>query len=116
MHRGPTLDDILLKVNDAQYLSLIDASSGYHNQMVNEKPSYLTTSVCQFGTYRYKRLMFGAAPAGDKFHRKIYKLFKDLPKVFRIADDILVVGYKADGRDHDETKRTTDVQTVKYKM
>ena len=34
--------------------------------------------------------------------RKICKIFKDIPNVFGIADDILVAGYEADGKDYDE--------------
>ena len=45
--RGPTLNDILPKLNSAQYLSLIDASSGYHNLKLDEKSSYRTTSPCK---------------------------------------------------------------------
>ena len=41
--RGPTLNDILLKLNNAQYVSLIDVSSGYHNLKLDEKSSYFTT-------------------------------------------------------------------------
>ena len=32
-----------------------------------------------------------------------YEIFKDLPNVFGIANDILVAGYEADGKDHDKT-------------
>ena len=39
VHRGPTLNDILPKLNKVQYLSLMDASSGYHNLWLDEKPS-----------------------------------------------------------------------------
>ena len=46
---------------------------------------------------------FGGAPAGDIFQRKIDKIFKELPNVFSIANDILVVGYGADDKDHEET-------------
>ena len=35
------------------------------------------------------------------FQRKISKIFKELPNMFRIADDILVVGYDNDSRNHD---------------
>ena len=42
------------------------------------------------GSYRYKRLTFGAVPAGDMFAWKILKIFKDLTNVFGFADDILV--------------------------
>ena len=33
---------------------------------------------------------------------KIDEIFNDMPKVFGIADDILVIGYKKDGADHEE--------------
>ena len=58
--------------------------------------------ACQFGRSRYKWLPFGAALAGDMFQRKVDEIFKDMPNVFGIADDILVAGYEADGKDHDE--------------
>ena len=31
MHRGPTINDILLKLNNVQYMSIINATLGYHN-------------------------------------------------------------------------------------
>ena len=45
----------------------------------------------------------GAAPAGDMFKWKIDKIFEDLPNVFGIADEILVVDYDSNGKDHDDT-------------
>ena len=53
--------------------------------------------------YRYKRLPFEAAPTGIMFQQKMDKIFKDLPNVFGIADDILIVVYHNDGKDHDDT-------------
>ena len=104
--RGPTLNDILPKLNNAKYLSLIYVSSGYYNLKLDEKSSCLTTFAYQFGRYRYKCLPFGAASAGDMFQRKIDGIFNDMPNVFSITDDNLVVGYEDDGRDHDETVQT----------
>ena len=98
VHRGPTL-----KLDNAQCLSIIDASYGYHNLKLDKKPSYFTTVVCQFGRYRCKRLPFGVAPAGDMFQRKTGEIFKYLSNVFGIADGILVVGYDVDGKNHDDT-------------
>ena len=66
------------------------------------RSSYLTTFACQFGRYRYKRLPFGAAPTGGMSQDKINKIFKVLPNVFDIVDDILVVGYDIDSKDYDE--------------
>ena len=45
IHRGPTLNDILPKLNNVKYLSLIDMSSGYHSLKLDEKSSYLTVFV-----------------------------------------------------------------------
>ena len=36
------------------------------------------------------------------FQCKIDKFFNDMPNVFGITDDILVIGYNEDGKDHDE--------------
>ena len=77
-----------------QYFSLIDASSGYQYLKLDERSSYLIP----FRRYRHLRLLFGAVPTGD-----IDKIFEGLPNVFGIADDILVVGYNSDHKDHDET-------------
>ena len=54
IHRGPMLNDILPKLNNVQYMSIIDVSLGYHNLKLDEKSSYLTTFACPFGQYWYK--------------------------------------------------------------
>ena len=46
IHRGPTLNDILPKLNNVQYMSIIDASSVYHNLKFDKQSSYLTTFSC----------------------------------------------------------------------
>ena len=83
-------------------MSIIDASSGYHNLKLDKQLTYLTTSACQFGMYRYKHLPFEAAPAGNMFQCKIDEIFKDMPNVFGIADNILVIGYDKDRTDHNK--------------
>ena len=71
IHRGPTLNDILPKLNNVQYMSIIDVSLSYYNLQVDTKSSYLTTFTCPFGRYQYKCLQFRAAPVGDMFQCKI---------------------------------------------
>ena len=102
VHTGPLLNDTFPKCNNVKYLSLIDLSYGYQNLKLDNRSSYLTIFACQFGRFRYKRLAFGAAPAGDMFPWKINEIFKNLPYVFGFADDILVVGYDSDNKGHDE--------------
>ena len=84
-----------------QYMSIIDASSGYHNIRLDMQSSYLTTLACPFGRYQYKCQLFGAALVDDMFQCKIEEISNDMPNLFGIAD-ILVIGYKKDGADHDE--------------
>ena len=83
-------------------MSIINASSGCHNLRLDMQSSYLTTFACPFGRYRYKCLPFGAVPLRNMFQHKIDKIFNDMPNIFGIADDILVIGYDKDGADHDE--------------
>ena len=102
IHRGPTLNDILQKLNNVQYMSIINVCPGYHNLKLDKKSSYLIPFACPFGRYRYKHLPFRAALAGDMFQCKIDKIFNDMLNVFGIADDILVIGYDKDGAGHDK--------------
>ena len=99
---GLSLNDIFPTLNNVKYLSLIDASSGYHNLKLDERSSYLPRVVCQFARYRYKRLPFGADPTGDMFQHYIDKIFKNSPNVYVIAYDILAVGNHTDGNYYDE--------------
>ena len=39
------------------------------------------------------------------FTEKIYKIFRDVPNLFGIADYIPIVKYDVDGRDHNRTLR-----------
>ena len=36
------------------------------------------------------------------FQHKIDKIFNDMPNLFGIADNILLIGYNKDGVDHEE--------------
>ena len=84
-------------------MSIINASLGYHNIKLHNQSSYLTIFACPFGRYSYKHLPFGAVPVGDMFQCKIDETFNDIPNIFGIADNILVIGYDKDRTDHDKT-------------
>ena len=118
IHRGPTLNDILPSLNNVQYMSIIDVSSGYHNLRLDTQSSYLTTFACLFGRNRYKCLLFGAALVVDMFQCKINNIFNDRPNVFGIADDILVIGYNNDRADYDEAVYNVlrQCQDVNFKL
>ena len=101
-HATRTLDNVLHKLNGMKYVTILDALSGYWNIKLSKESSYLTTFNTPQGRYRFNRLPFGLKCAQDVFQRKVDETFGDLPGVTGIADDILVIGYKEDGSDHDE--------------
>ena len=86
-------------------MTLIDASSGYHNINIDKKSFYPAKCACQSGMYTFTTLYL-------KWHYKmtcsseIDQIFKDLPNVFGIACDIIIIGYDATGRDHDKSLKS----------
>ena len=92
-------------------MTIINASARFHNLQHGRK-SYLSAFACQFGKYRLIRLPCGVAPASDMFQRKLNEIFQCLPNVFGIADNILIVGHDAEGRDHDSGCRYAVEKTL----
>ena len=87
-----------------KYLTLINASSGYHNMRLNKQSSYLSTfSHAHLADIDASWLPFGTVTASDMFQRKIDKIYQELWNVFYIADDTLVVGHDSSGQDSDKT-------------
>ena len=122
-HFTPTLEDVLPKLNGAQFFTILDARSGYWNIRLDDESSYYTTFNTPYGRHRFLRLPFGLNCAQDIFQKKVDETFSDIPGVTGISDDIIVVGYKADGSDHDanlkavlERARTTGLRFNEKKM
>jgi hypothetical protein len=106
-HRTPTIDEILPKLNGAQYFSIVDARSGYWNIKLDYQSSLYTTFNSPHGRYRFLRLPFGLICAQDIFQKKVDEAFGDLPGVTGIADDIVISGKTRD--EHDKNlKAVTD--------
>ena len=98
VHRGPTLNDIIPRLAGVKYLTLTDASSGYHNLKLDEQSSCLSTFSCPFGRYRYILLPFRVVPVGDMF-QKIDEI-SGMPNAFSTADDILIADFDEQGMEH----------------
>ena len=59
VHKDPIVNDILPKLANAKYLTLIDANVLHQNRKFDEKLSFFTTLTCQFGRFWYAKLTFG---------------------------------------------------------
>ena len=55
----PTVDDVLVEMNQSSVFTKIDLQIGYHQIELDEEARELTTFVTQKGLFRYKRLVFG---------------------------------------------------------
>ena len=107
-----TPDDIAHLLADACIITTTDCTKGFWHQPLDEESSYLTTFGTEYGRFRFTIMPFGITVAGDVFQRKLDTIFGNLSQVACIADDIIVVGYKADHSDHD-TAFTRLLQTAR---
>ena len=103
VHRGPTINYILLKITNVYYMTIIKVSSGYHNLKCDKTSVHLMTFACKSGRYKFTIQSFGVVPVGALFQQKIDEVFMHLLNVLGIADDILIVGYDVEDRDHERT-------------
>ena len=87
-----TLEDALAKLTGPKYFSKLDASSGYWQLKLNDKSSYLTTFNTPSRRYHFRRLPFGLISAQDEFQHKMDEVFKGLPGITPLVDDVLISG------------------------
>ena len=73
---------------------------GYWHVELDYESSVLCTFNSPFGRYRFKRLSFGVNISQDVFQHKLDEVFKNIPNVGGIADDILIVGNTPQEHDH----------------
>ena len=87
-----TIDEILPLLHNKKYFSVVDTTKGYWYVELYHESSMLCTFNTPFGPYRFKRLPFGAIVSQDIFQRKLDDIYKNIPIVNVIANDIIVLG------------------------
>lgn len=87
----PRIDDVLVGLNGAQYLSKIDLSNAY-NQIVLDDSKKFTVINTHRGLFRYNRLVFGLASSVGIFQRIMTNLLQGIPHVQAFLDDIIIGG------------------------
>ena len=101
----PTLEDIAPKLAGAQYVSKLDASSGFWQIPLHPDSAKLTTFITPVGRFCFKRLPFGITCAPEIFQCQMTDLLKNEEGCEAIMDDIIVYGKSAE--EHDENLRKT---------
>ena len=87
-----TIYEILPALYGKKYFSVVDTKKGYWHIELDYESSLLCTFNTPFGRFRFKRLPCGVALSQDIFQRKLDEIYKDIPNVTGIADDIVVSG------------------------
>lgn len=90
----PRIDEILDGLGKAQFFTIIDLFSGFHQIPIDESSRELTAFSTHNGIYQWKVLPFGLNIAPNSFCRMMSIAFSGLSsdKAFLYMDDIIVVG------------------------
>ena len=91
-HLIPTVDDVSLHLNGAQYFSKLDLTQAYHQLELDSESRYITTFSTHLGLYRYTRLNYGTNAAAEVFQNTLQQHLQGIDGVKNIADDILIYG------------------------
>ena len=99
-HLIPTMDDVSLDLNGAQYFSKLDLTQAYHQLELDSESHYITTFSKHLGLYRYTRLNYGTNAAAEVFQNTLQQHLQGIDGVKNTADDILI--FSRTRKQHDQ--------------
>ena len=88
----PTIEEKLPHLTKAKVFTIVDVSEAFHNVVLDEPSSPLTTFQGPNGRYRYLRMPFGISSSPEEYQRRQQEFLEGLEGVINIADDICVYG------------------------
>ena len=102
-HPVPTVEDLIVDLNEATIFSKIYLNQGYHHLELEETCHSITTFATHVGLFRYKKLSFGVSSAAEIFQKSIEDVLQGIEGVRNISDDIIMFGKSQ--TDHDNALR-----------
>jgi hypothetical protein len=90
-HPVPTVEESLSEISGAKVFCKLDVNSAFHQIELHPDSRDITTFAGPNCLYRYKRLVFGANMATEKFQQIDSLVLKGCPGAHNIHDDIRVV-------------------------
>lgn len=88
----PVIEDVLPMLNKVKVFTKADCKEGFLQCKLDQESSYLTTFQTPWGRFRWERMPFGISPAPEIFQCHLDQNLEGLPGMYKIADDILIVG------------------------
>ena len=104
-HSSKLVDNILHKLNGAQYFTVVDSTTSFFNHKLDEEPRKLMMSGTPYRRYRYLRMPMGASLSSNVYQYKMDGHLEDIQNCMAITDDIIIYGFDKEGVDHDKTVR-----------
>ena len=74
----PFIDQMLERLAGRKYFYFLDGYNSYFQIYVNPEDKDKTTFTCLFGTYAYRRMIFGLCNAPGTFQQCMMSIFSDL--------------------------------------
>ncbi len=95
----PDIDNLVINLNEAKVLSLLDLEAGFWQVGVDQESAKLLTFATPWGRFQYNRLPYGISVAPEIFHKAVADALQDIPGVIVYVDDVLT--YRKDDAEHD---------------
>jgi hypothetical protein len=96
----PDIDNLIVNLDEAKILTLLDLEAGFWQVGVDEETAKLLTFSTPWGHFQYNRLPYGISTAAEIFHKAVADALQDIPGVIVYVDDVLTYG--KDVPEHDE--------------
>lgn len=84
-HPLPVFEEILPRIRNARYFSLLDMKESYYHVMLSEGCRDVTTFITNWGLYRFRRLFFGVNCAPELFQSRMESLMAPCSNLVRFS-------------------------------
>nr|GEY59723.1 reverse transcriptase domain-containing protein [Tanacetum cinerariifolium] len=90
----PFMDQMLERLAGNEYYCFLDGFSGYFQFPIDPRDQEKTTFTCPYGTFAYRRMLFGLCNAPGTFQRCMLAIFHDMvEKTMEVfTDDFSIFG------------------------
>jgi len=87
----PNIDEFLMELGQAKYISSLDASSGYYQIAMEESSKEMTAFVTKSGLWQFNRMSFGLKNGGSTYQRTMNEMLADMRRFARTyIDDVAI--------------------------
>lgn len=110
----PTQEELTAKLGGRKWFTVLDMKEGFHQFVLDPSSRRLCTMATPWGRYSYKRAPYGLSCMPEIFPKENTKLFRDIPGVQVLYDDIYASG--ATEAEHNQNLEEVMRRARKYQV